>query len=395
MIRVLFRAVLLLTVWSTILSVATGAQTNLAELKSEYESVTAQLQKHLVHDFWIDDSQESPGLLARQWTLAGELVAAWLNAHPGAGSEGVGKALREIDAANESQYLGLGDETFFVPSPSDVGNVFIVAKMDGQYRLAWSTAQPQDSHGEQAEILAAWRPENAREGGRGPYWAASGSAGSVLPVQMGLLPADAQGHPRFYIHGMYAQGAGGTTGAQVSLWLWDGRTARPLIVRDYTEMIDQAVAARVEGNLLKVQEKKSFRTFFSCGQCEERQTVWIVRLTPEGIEDLGETSMVPELDVIDELFHRHIHDQQAADVAAPAVVKNAQKILREARNEDNDWKEFPSLGMMGKWTVDNNASGKILCLSLDAVGISLFTLKTFGGMLFISDMKPTDKPCEK
>jgi hypothetical protein len=213
---------------------------------------------------------------------------------------------------------------------------------------------------------------------------------------MGLLPTDAQGHTCFYIHGIYAQGAGGAGGAQVSLWLWDGKTARPLIARNYTEMIGQAVAARVEGNLLKVQEKKSFRTFSSCGQCEERQTDWIVRLAPEGIEELGETSTVPEIDVVDELFYRVIHHQPAGDVAAPAVVRNADEIIQEAHKgvSPKDWEKFPNLGMMmGDWTVHSDGNGKKLCLNVDAAGTNIFTLKSAGGKLFISDMKPTDKPC--
>ena len=36
-------------------------------------------------------------------------------------------------------------------------------------------------------------------------------------------------------------------------------------------MIDQSVGTRVEGDLLKVQQKKFFRSFYSCGSCEERR----------------------------------------------------------------------------------------------------------------------------
>ena len=394
MTRVLHGAVLLSVGWLSMVSIAARAQPNLAELKSEYESVTAELQKHLVHEFWIDDAPESPELLARQWTLEGAWVAAWLNAHPSAGSDGVRQALHQLDAADESTALELSEGTFLVAARTGIGCVFIVAKLDGQYHLAWSTAQPQEARGEQAEILAAWRPENARAGGRGPYWMAYGSAGPVMPI-LGLLPTDAKGRARFYIDGIYAQGAGMVVGAQISLWAWDGKTARPQIARHYTVMIDAAVGTRLEGNLLKVREKTFFRTFSTYGPSEERKTDWIVRLTPQGIEDLGETSLNPELDVVDELFYRVIHHQEASDVASPAEAKHVNEIVNEARKGDKNWKEYPSLGIMEDWSVHDNANSKILCLEIDPAGVNILTLKSTGGKLFISDMKPTDKPCMK
>lgn len=394
MIRDLKRTVLFLVAWLAILSVSAWPQSNLDKLKSEYQSITAQLRKH-VSDRWIDDAPESPGLLARQWSLAGEWVAAWLNAHPSADADEIVAALRALDPEREPEYLKLDASAFLVVAPTAIGNVFIVGKIDGEYRLAWSTAQVQQARGKQAEVLAAWRPENARSGGRGPYWAASGSAGSVIP-RLGILPSDAQGHARFYINGIYAQSAGGTEGAQTSVWLWEGRSARPLIAKDYTIMADQDVGTRVEGDLLKVQQKQSFRTFFSCGMCEERQMDWTIRLTPRGIEDLGERSLLPELDAVDALFYRVIHQRPAADVAAPAVVRYAEKVVREVRRDaGKQWKKLPSLGMMGSWSVHGDANKKVLCFGTDGMDASLFTLKASGSKFFISDVKPADQPCQK
>ncbi len=388
MILFLFRAVWLSSVWLSAASIAVGAPANLAELKHEYESVTAQLRKHVTQDgWWIDNAPESPGLLARQWSLTGQWVAGWLNAHPDAGSETVAEALREIGEADpQDSYLKLGKRAFLVVAPSAFGNVFIVANVDGQYRLAWSTAQPQEASGKQAKILADWRPESVWEGARDTHRAPSHSAWTVVPPALGLLPRDALDRARFYIDGVCLQCNGLTTPAEISLWLWDGKTARPQIVRDYEEMIDGAVGTRLEGDLLKVREKTNFRTFSTYGPYEARQTDWIIRLTPQGIEDLGETSLDPELDVVDELFYRIINHRQAEDVAAPAVVKYTEEIVQEA----------PSLGvMMEEPTVNDSANSKILCLDLQAAGTNLFTLKSAGGKLFISDMKPTDKPCVK
>jgi hypothetical protein len=368
---------------------------NLDKLKNEYKSVNSQLQKHVVDDWWIDDDPESPKLLARQWSLISEWVAAWLDANSSAGPEGVKMALAELlEQDGEQECLQLSEGTFLVNPHASIGDVFIVSKYNGHYHRAWSTSQVQRANGDQAKILAAWRPEHALHGGRGPYWAASGGAGSVSG-HIGILPSDSSGHPRFYIDAMYAQSAGGTVGAQISVWSWDGVMARPLTARDYNVMIDQAVGTRVEGDLLKVQQKKFFRTFYSCGSCEERQTDWIVRLTPEGIQDLGEKSAVPELDAVDELFYRTIHHESAANLAVPSVLKIAEQIIGDARTEASakDWKEFPTLGMIMGWKIQDNTTNKILCLSLLDVGTNLFTLKPAGGKFFIVDLKPTKESC--
>ncbi len=377
----------------TLMPTAAWSQSELPKIKSEHQAVSSRLQKHIVDDWWIDDAPEAPELLGRQWLLEGEWVAAWLNEHF---SEDVKAAVHELVPEGEPEYLKLNKDTFLVIAPNVIGNVFVIAKMGGQYRLAWSTAQVQIASGKQAEILAAWRPENAKHGGRGPYYAATGSTGSVMP-RIGRLPEDGKGRTRFYIDGTYSQSAGGTVGAQISIWTWDGKNAEPRIARAYAFMVDQGVGTRVEGSLLRVREKKFFRSFFSCGMCEERQTDWTVRLTSDGMEDLGEKSVVPELDAIDELFYRVIHHKSATDIANPEVIKRAEKIAGEAHAEqtDKDWKAFPTLGMMGEWNIQDNASGKILCLSLDDAGTNLFKLRLVGESFFITDLRQTDQSCKK
>ena len=373
------------------------AQSSLEKIKTGYANASARLEKHLDDDQWIDDDPESPKLLARQWSLAGEWVAAWLNAHPHADPSGVKDALVKLAPSSKPQYLVLNATTFLVVAPSPIGNVFIVSRFGDDYRVAWSTAQTQEASGESAEVLAAWRAENARLGGRGPYWAAYGSAGPVVP-QLGILPSDAKGHARFYIDGMYQQGAGGTVGGQISLWVWDGSTARPQLTRSYTFMIDQKVGTRMEGDLLKVQQKKFFRTLSSCGECEERQTDWIVRVTLDGMKELGEKSLVPELDAVDELFYRVINGKSASDLAAPAAIEAAKGIVDSKRTSESekDWKEFPNLGMIEGSSVTKNEDGEVLCLALfDVEGANMFKLRPAGDSFFITDVTKTGASCSK
>jgi hypothetical protein len=370
---------------------------SVVQIKTDYQAVSAKVEKRIVDGQWIDDDPESRRLLASQWTLAGEWIAAWLNARPSLSAEEVKAAIKELAPSSEPpDYLALNGSAFVVAGPGPIGNVFIVAKSGGQYRLAWSTAQVQQSSGKQAEVLAAWRAENARHGGRGPYWAASGRAGPVSP-RLGRLPDDAAGHSRFYIDGFYAQSAGGTTGAQISLWIWDGATARPLIARDYVMMIDQKVGTRLEGDLLKVQQKKSFRTFFSCGSCEERQTDWIVRVTGESVQELGEKTVVPELDAVDEFFYRLIQGKSATALAAPRAIVAGTGLVRDARDmvPAKEWRKFPTLGMMMGWKLSQDRDDEVLCLNIDLSGSNLFRLGVAGNRFFIRDIRESKEGCEK
>jgi hypothetical protein len=210
------QAAFTLIVGLTMLSTPAWPQSDVLKIKADYQAVSAELQKHIVNDQWIDDDPQSPELLARQWSLAAEWVAGWLDARPSATPDDVKAAIAELTPSETTECLALNDTAFLVTAPGRIGNVFIVAKSGDHYRLQWSTAQPQKFSGRQSQVLAALRARNARQRGRGPYWAASGSAGPVIPG-LGKLHNDASGHARFFIDGIYAQAAGGTVGAQISL----------------------------------------------------------------------------------------------------------------------------------------------------------------------------------
>jgi hypothetical protein len=115
------------------------SQSSIEKIKTDYRTVRSKLDKHFVGysgDAWIDDDPESSRLLAQQWSLAGEWVAAWLNAHPHTGAKGVRDALKKLAPSSKPQYLVLDATTVLVVSPSPIGNVFIVSKSGNAYRVA-------------------------------------------------------------------------------------------------------------------------------------------------------------------------------------------------------------------------------------------------------------------
>jgi hypothetical protein len=372
------------------------AQQQTPKDRAEYDATVAEVKAHLVDGQWIDDDPRSPGLLRRQWSLAAAWVSDWLDAHQPGGIADVRAALVALAPDEKCEAVALNDAAFLIEAPGPIGNVFIIARSGSHFRLAWSIADPQQTTGKQGQILAAWRAENARHGGHGAYWAASGRAGPIIP-RIAKLPDDAAGNSRFYIDGLYAQSAGGTVGAQISIWLWNGITAHALAARDYTVMIDQKVGTRLEGNLLKVQEKKFFRAFFSCGSCEERQTDWIVRVAEHGIEDLGEVSAVPELDAVDEMLYRLIRGKPVTDLGTPAAIGAAKRLINEARAEQSpeDWKKFPTLGMMMLSRLADEKGGRVLCLGMDWAGTNIFRLRTTTTGFFITSITAAPGGCEQ
>ncbi|HEU5046601.1 MAG TPA: hypothetical protein VFT64_02035 [Rickettsiales bacterium] len=364
------------------------SEQNLAEIRRNYNASTAELEKHLIEGQWIDEEPDSSILLTKHRYLAEEWIVAWLNAHPSQGIEGIRKAITTLAPSETPQCVTLEDDTFLVATPALIPSIFIIAKSDGRFKSVWSITDPQEVKGKAADMLSAWQAGNAVHGGRGPYSAGGGSMGPLFP-ELGILPADKNGHARFYIDATYAQSAGGTQGKQITLWAWDGTNAHLQFARNYLIGIDQDAGTRVEGNLLKVQQKKSFRTFFMSASSPERQVDWIVQIEPEGMKEVGEEVVVPELDAVDELFYRLIKGTPASDIASPAAIKVAEKIIQNVRAGDSEeeWKKYSSLGMIMDWAVTHDAGKKSLCLPLDEGTYQI----TFGGKrYFIASLVKTN-----
>ncbi|HLW76969.1 MAG TPA: hypothetical protein VKS01_08280, partial [Bryobacteraceae bacterium] len=314
-------------------------QADFYKIKTEYQAVTAELQKHTQWGWLRDDDPASVRLLARQWELAGVWVAAWLNEHEPATLDDVSAALSNLGAENPAA-LVLDSASFLVASPGSPGNVFIVAKSNGHYHVAWSAAQRQMSvasgRADEDQLISAWLPENAT--GPKPDSDDWKNAGPVIP-SLALLPPDSTGRARFYIEGNYAWTQGGTYPDQISVWQWDGKTAGPLMAIAYEVSLDQKMGVRVEGDVLKVEEKREFRTFYSCGMCEGRQVDMSFHLGAQGIEPAEETVATPELDAIDELFDRLMYEKDAKDIASGDAIQFADQLIADI--DDND-AEHPS-----------------------------------------------------
>ncbi|MGJ5819593.1 hypothetical protein [Paludibaculum fermentans] len=354
-------------------------QRELPRIQADYAAADAELHRHLQFEQWLDNEPGTPEVLARYWALVREWVAAWMDAHPAEGMQGAKTALTTIAPSESPRILVLNENTVLVAAPGAIGNVFIVIKASDRHRVAWSIDQAGGQPAKFADTLADWR---------------AGSPGSLVPA-LGALPEDRQGRARFYIDAAYAQSAGGSGTKQFSLWIWDGQAARALVMRDYRVTWFQSKITRLEGDILKVHEKRQFRMFFACAGCEERQTDWIMRVTPDGVEDLGEISTVPELDAVDELFYRLTRGEPATRVASPEAIAAATSLLEKARdsNPGKDFREANSLGMIMSQSGQRIADNALVCLATFDIDLSAFRLKRVDDGWYVASIAKGTEAC--
>jgi hypothetical protein len=242
----------------------------------------------------------------------------------------------------------------------------------GAYEVLWDVKQVAAQHAAAGDQLG--------------YWAYYGSAWGDGPLigQVWPLPTDAHGRPRFYVNAYAAALAGGTSSFQLSIWSWDGREARPLLVDSYLASFDTRGGVTFDGTVLRVATKESFKTFYSCGQCAEPVGEWRVRVTPEGVEDRGRRHVVAELQLVDELYDRLGRRAPAAELATPAVIA----ALTDEMGDD-------LRGMLMGWSLQRKGEATELCLSiLDGPGTYVFTIVQRHGRPYVTGVRPLNSLCE-
>src|SRR5581483_1264624 len=83
---------------------AAAATSALAAVRHEREQVWSALDPHL-DGFYLDEDRAAVDLLDRYWSLTGEWVARYLDAHPRATTAELETALRELDRDVEARVL--------------------------------------------------------------------------------------------------------------------------------------------------------------------------------------------------------------------------------------------------------------------------------------------------
>lgn len=252
-------------------------------------------------------SASSIPLIVQERALRDSWILQRISTRSSRGADVYHDILAALDPNLRIVTLTLGAETTLVSTAEGaIGQVLIAAGGPGRPPEFWRMDMHVPETGPYSQQLRCWQ--------------AAAGIHPCVALHIGSVTSDAQGRSRFYIEAEYAQPFGATRGHQLSVWLWDGHVATPLYVTSYNIYSDadnQGVTA--EGNVLRIGAKGSYRTLWDC--CGGRQLVRRIKLNEsDRVEELGTTSLTPEMDLIDTLYTRVKSRQPAGDLASPAAM---------------------------------------------------------------------------
>ncbi len=391
----------LFLVFSCSSALAQSSTAGAANPIDRYRAAEKTLAAHTKeYDFLHDDSPAAIAALKAMWAASADAVIEQLASNPKTSATDIDRTVCQLepeayrcniqgpvapeDVVTSSDVIQLGAESFAVSQfNGEVGTVFIVGPREGKPALLWSISSTLPQSLDRQGIIGAWRVERAGGACRDKGTKFKPGQCGPLYASLGVLPADAEGRPRFYINGGYAQMMGATIGEQATVWRWNGVAAELLWEDWYDFMIDQAHGSKFKDGILTFEAKEDFRTFFGCGSCEARQMQRRLRVTPGGIEDLGKVSLRPELDLIDELFWRLARGQSTADIASPQVAMLLKPQIADAKRESRKIaRNWLSVGMLGDVAHERTGDLDRVCFTADDIGRITFTIQENQGKPF-------------
>jgi hypothetical protein len=333
--------------------------------------------------FKHDDSRAALDAMNEMSAASQDVVLELMARDPQAGAKEIEGVLCRLDADVDCEHQNyrsgvaeLGPRLFLAQDRTgETGIVFLAGMRDGRPGALWRIDKSKRQAADRDQVLESWRPENSGSACMEREKKGDFSRCGPLYATVGALPPDAHGRPRFYVDAGYAQEMGATVGMQTSVWRWDGHAATLLWIDNHALMVDQKVGTSFAGSVLSIGEKDFFRSFFSCGSCVGRQMVHRLRITPEGVEDLGKASLTPELDLVDELFWRISKGKPTADIASPDVARFFKQPIKDAQRKSKKIDpDYFSTGMIDDVAVTKTGNVERLCFTPDDIGQLYFTI---------------------
>jgi hypothetical protein len=96
--------------------------------------------------------------------------------------------------------------------------------------------------------------------------------------------------------------------------------------------------------------------------------MWTIRITPDGIEDVGRKYDAPELHMMDELWARLLKRENADEMASPQVRGTLNQLIDDEGYRTED---FAPLSMLDRWYMTNTETQHSLCFSADNLSVFL------------------------
>lgn len=329
----------------------------------------------------LEDRAGSTARLTVLWRVTRRWAAARL-----AAGASVRQIEREARRDFSSRSLGVSgmrldpNSVVFSAGIDDLGTFFILRRTAaGGYVTALDIGNP-----------ASWRAPHA------PIQLMDWVTHSSRPLSARLLrlPAAANGDRRFAVVGTFAQAAGATQGFQVSVWRWNGRSARPLAALNLAQMADEPLVVRVGRRRLILHAKTAFHSFWSCGGCVGRQVAITIGLERNGARLGAARSLAPALDLADAFDGRAFRCRPVGPLVAPDALARLRGALhRMCRAGHGRGGPFApggpgNLGELGAWTLTGPSAQQTLCLNAEFLAhAQVFSIVRRAGRLQIAGLR--------
>jgi len=215
-----------------------------------------------------------------------------------------------------------------------------------------------------------------------------GVHGGPLGGRVLALPPQRSGRPRFLIEAFEHAGMGLEVPGQISVWEWTGSEAVPELIQDY--LTTGGLNARLQGDRLRVRTKENLQRIYTCGSCDDPKGTWTLRITPDGVVDLGHTFDDPLVQFVDDLLDRVVRRRDASALASRSARARLAKIVDAERADERrmgfEWYDSPRFGMIMSWKVRARGHRRVIDLETDDVHL-LFTVAKRSGKPYVTAVK--------
>jgi hypothetical protein len=291
------------------------------------------------------DDPRTPALLESGWMLAGQWASLYLNTHGSVTTDQLKRIFEGFappphgvkskfgDFLEYDSYAFAGTAIRIAPSVYVIqscywkdfatGDFLVVTRgKDGSFQPLWNIKDVAKQHYPERDEIGRWVHLTRRAYYNGPL-----DVKRIIP-----LPVARNGHPRFIVDAVQ-NADGGTALAQLSVWEWTGTESVPLLIKTY-EFVWGEDSFHFDGNTLRIGTKEDPLSYFSCGECSDPKGIWTLRITPEGVEDLGHRFVNPEMQWADDLLSAVGSGKDASGMARPQVIEAIKSAMAESAKGD-------------------------------------------------------------
>lgn len=149
----------------------------------------------------------------------------------------------------------------------------------------------------------------------------------------------------------------------------------------------------IDGDVVRISGEEVFKACWSCGSCDGRQIQHLFKITPDNrVDDLGITSLTPELDLVDEVYSDIRDGKPTGDLvsASALALQRSWQPMKGGRNR--------SLFLSTPSTVEHQGGRALLCFHANydfdrSMSPILFTIEGNGRHRRIVDAKQDAPHC--